>query len=89
MMRALTLVVVAFAIVACVGPATQPGPTGPGTAWPCGYHGVSCGGGMCCDEDSECGTGAAFSTCAKGYCCFVGGPIGADRVRRMQWRAGR
>lgn len=73
-MRALAFAA-ALALIACAsasGPsATSPGPTGPGTAWPCGYHGISCGNGMCCDENEDCG-GGDFNGCPAGYCCYNG-----------------
>lgn len=48
-------------------------PTGPGTDYPCGVYGKSCGGGMCCGQGDVCGFTGPMSTCPAGYCCFVGG----------------
>ena len=81
--------------VACA--ALTPGPTGPGTDWPCGYHGISCGGGMCCDENEICGganegvKGAPFSGSAAGMCCYAGPPEFAVSVGapKQQSRATR
>jgi hypothetical protein len=57
----------AVIIMAC-----QPMPAlTPYTAPPCGYHGVSCGNGKCCDENEVCG-GPSFTGCPINYCCYVG-----------------
>jgi hypothetical protein len=55
------------------GSVTQP-PQGPGTGFPCGYHGHSCGNGYCCDDNEECGTDpdAGFSACPPNMCCYTG-----------------
>jgi hypothetical protein len=45
--------------------------TGPGTDYPCGVGGVSCGGHECCPQYNVCG-GTAFSGCPAGQCCFTG-----------------
>ena len=68
---AVRLIAVALALtLACAGAATNP-PQGPGTAFPCGYMGVSCGNHMCCDENEDCG-GGPFNGCPAGYCCYNG-----------------
>jgi hypothetical protein len=65
-------------LLACTTPAILTPAQGPGTDYPCGYHGVSCGGGMCCPENHVCGHlaegvyGEPFSGCAPGMCCYVG-----------------
>lgn len=87
----LSLIVPALVLVAACGPTTHP-PSGPHTEFPCGLHGRSCGGGMCCYETQTCGFDGPFSRCAPGWCCDDGGPdwpyVGVQRVTR-QWGAGR
>jgi hypothetical protein len=66
--RVIIVLCTAFSI-ACVGAATNPGPTGPNTPWPCGYQGHSCGANhMCCWNDEDCGDGQ--NGCFANYCCF-------------------
>jgi hypothetical protein len=45
--------------------------SGPGTPYPCGISGVSCGNHECCPEYHVCG-GTPFSGCPAGECCFTG-----------------
>lgn len=45
--------------------------SGPGTEYPCGLHAHSCGGGMCCSENFDCG--GITPGCPAGACCFAGG----------------
>lgn len=47
-----------------------PIPNTPHPGYPCGYQGVVCGGGMCCDEGQVCG--AEHTGCPAGECCYVG-----------------
>ena len=51
--------------------------TGPGTPYPCGISGVSCGNHMCCPESNVCG-GTPFSGCPVAQCCFTGDSIRTD-----------
>jgi hypothetical protein len=71
--------VLAFA-VACS--ATKP-PEGPGTEYPCGIRGISCGNHMCCWEGDVCGSEKPGSTCPDGMCCWVGSSdvFGAKKVK--------
>lgn len=46
---------------------------------PCGYHGVDCGGGFCCDEDEACGPAGTKN---EGLCLYEGEP--AKFQRRSQ-----
>ena len=45
--------------------------TGPGTDFPCGVDGVSCGGGMCCTLQGDI-CGGTFLSCPVGMCCHEG-----------------
>lgn len=45
-------------------------PSGPGTAYPCGLHGHSCGNGYCCADGEECGN--LSKTCPADSCCWYG-----------------
>lgn len=85
-----------LAILIAVAGACSGGPinpkTGPGTDYPCGTQGRSCGYGMCCGLSEECGYGLG---CPAGYCCpleddFYGASAGASSNPRMyrQWPAG-
>lgn len=78
----LTIIVLA----ACVGPATTV-KTGPGTAYPCGVYGHSCGNHMCCSNRDDCGFDGPFSNCPAGYCCFAGTDTGSKKsgAPRKQW----
>ena len=60
-------------LVACASstPSILTPKTGPGTDYPCGVHGRSCGNHMCCDEEEACG-GVPFSGCPANMCCFTG-----------------
>jgi hypothetical protein len=66
-----------IAAIACVGPATNP-PTGPGTDYPCGLQGHSCGNHMCCWLDEDCGgqnpsaDGKTAYGCPAKMCCYNG-----------------
>lgn len=71
-MNARNLIVFLVIGIGCATPADLTPKTGPGTDYPCGVQGLSCGGGMCCDQNETCGDGSAFSGCGKGLCCFVG-----------------
>ena len=62
----ITVVVVAFACSA-----TKP-PEGPGTEYPCGIHGISCPGHMCCWEGDVCGFEGEGSRCPADMCCWEG-----------------
>lgn len=46
--------------------------TGPGTDYPCGLHGHSCGNSMCCPQDYDCG---GVPWCPVGQCCYTGGSM--------------
>jgi len=59
----------ALLVIAACGPATLP-PKGPNTAWPCGYHGHSCGNGFCCGDYEDCGM--IVSSCPAHFCCYNG-----------------
>lgn len=85
-----------LAILIAVAGACSGGPlhpkSGPGTDYPCGTQGRSCGYGMCCGLSEECGYGLG---CPTGYCCpleddFYGASSGAasSPVMRRQWREG-
>lgn len=79
----------AFAVAALVGlgacgPTIRP-PQGPGTEWPCGYHGKSCdpvAPGMCCMNDEICGYDGPWSRCPAGYCCYDPGEWPAGKAPR-------
>ena len=60
--------------VACYGTDVVKPPEGPGTAYPCGLRGVSCGGKplMCCPQNHICGFNGPGSRCTAGYCCYDG-----------------
>lgn len=85
-------------LVACNSPVIKP-PEGPGTEYPCGVHGKSCGDHMCCGEYDVCGSTGAFSRCPEGYCCYDGPPnwpgVGAAypdagaKKMRAQWAEGK
>lgn len=83
MMRKLVVVTAASLLalaLACEGPATKPA-EGPGTEYPCGIRGVSCGNHMCCWEGDECNV----PSCPKDMCCWVGpGAVGMRQVVRPQ-----
>lgn len=64
----------------CATPAILTPKTGPNTDYPCGLNGHSCGGGMCCDNGSECG--GQFSSCPAGECCFHGASPGDFGARK-------
>jgi len=66
----MSLVSAALVVAAACGPTIHPA-QGPGTAYPCGIHGKSCGGGSCCAETEICGgpDKAGFQRCPVGYCC--------------------
>lgn len=68
-MRLLALLLALALLVAC---ATLTPPQGPGTEYPCGLRGLSCGSGLCCWEGDVCGSDAPFSRCPAGYCCADG-----------------
>lgn len=85
------LAAMVLAVGACSGGPLNP-KTGPGTDYPCGTQGRSCGYGMCCGLSEECGYGLG---CPAGYCCpleddFYGASSGAasSPVMRRQWREG-
>lgn len=63
-------------VLACAGPASHPA-EGPGTSYPCGVWGVSCGDGACCPWGHVCGSDKAglFNRCEPGYCCYEGDPM--------------
>jgi len=73
-MKTTLFAVTAVAVIACAGPAIE-APTGPGTDYPCGVWGISCGSHMCCDEGDACG---GMTGCPDGYCCYVG----PDKAKR-------
>jgi hypothetical protein len=58
-------------VSACMTPLVLTPETGPGTPYPCGVGGHSCGGHLCCSEDFICG-GTPYSGCPATLCCFVG-----------------
>jgi hypothetical protein len=66
----------------CHGSDVVKPPEGPGTSYPCGVWGVSCGNGSCCPWAHICGLeGDAWRRCSVGYCCADGDPFygaGAD-----------
>lgn len=67
----LTACFTAVLVTACNGGVLHP-PVGPGTDYPCGLQGKSCGNHMCCWLDEDCG-GGPFNGCPAGYCCYNGG----------------
>lgn len=70
-MRGLIVVLGSVALVlACHGTLTPA--TGPGTSYPCGIGGVSCGNHACCPENHICGYVGPFARCEPGYCCYDG-----------------
>jgi hypothetical protein len=75
------IAIVAF-LIACEGPAVKPA-TGPGTEYPCGVRGISCGNHMCCWEGDECGSDRPGSTCPADMCCWVGTPGGFSARRTV------
>jgi len=81
----LNLVIVLALLLACGG-VTAP-PTGPGTAYPCGVQGKSCGHHMCCGQYDDCG-GVVLS-CPEGYCCYNGeDSMLSARKPKKQWSEG-
>jgi hypothetical protein len=73
------LVALMLSIVLACATLTPPmPPTGPGTDYPCGINGISCGNGMCCWRHEECGHSGAWATCPPGMCCNLGN-VGARR----------
>lgn len=71
----------AIANCSCDGGILHP-KTGPGTEYPCGLQGRSCGNGMCCGLYEACGgPGVA---CPEGYCCPT---FGTDRTPKPQTSA--
>ena len=61
-----------FAVFACHPlPILNPA-TGPGTGFPCGTQGQSCGNHMCCQAEIEDCGGGPFNGCPAGYCCYNG-----------------
>jgi hypothetical protein len=83
-MRPIFLVAGVLALLlACHGLTTPP--TGPGTEYPCGLHGVVCSQSekraVCCPQNHICGSEGGFSRCTAGDCCYDGDdwPAGASR----------
>jgi hypothetical protein len=81
-------VAISVIAVACATPAIL---TPPLNNWPCGYHGHSCGNGLCCSDYEDCGSDpdAGFSTCPPGSCCYNGEDTyvgGSRKVIGPQWR---
>jgi hypothetical protein len=71
-------VAAALLAAACATPAILTPATGPGTEWgPCGVHGVSCPGHLCCEEGETC--------TADGMCEFVEpNPVMSRRATHRQ-----
>jgi len=81
MERAETMKTILFAALLLLVACPPAPPTGPGTAYPCGVNGVSCGNHMCCDEGDACG---GTPGCPEGYCCFVGAEKRAMKLQRRE-----
>lgn len=82
------LAIVLFAATTTCGPGgiLNP-PSGPGTDYPCGLQGRSCGNGMCCGKSEECGTGLG---CPVGFCCPISDDFYAGKSKPYpQWSATR
>jgi hypothetical protein len=73
----------AFLLVFLGGCAATQVPTGKGTDYPCGTHGVVCPAEMCCDEQEQCG--GEHLSCPATMCCYVG-PEGASKRRPHKQR---
>jgi hypothetical protein len=67
---ALALVMYSCLGLGCNTPAILTPPIGPGTEWPCGYHGRVCKNSMCCGEFDVCGEDDP--SCPANSCCFYG-----------------
>lgn len=77
------MVAIVLAIGACSGGVLEP-KTGPGTDYPCGTRGRSCGGGLCCGISQECGYGLG---CPAGYCCPLDDDFYGTKKQHKQWPA--
>lgn len=55
---------------ACATPSILVPKSGPGTPYPCGLRGRSCGNGYCCNWNEQCGRYG--TNCPEGMCCYVG-----------------
>lgn len=75
------------AVIACSHSVLTP-PSGPGTVYPCGLQGISCGNGMCCWLGDVCG-GGPFNGCPAGYCCYVGPDDANFRYPQTRYEDGR
>lgn len=70
-MRRARLALLALSLVcSCATPSILKPKTGPGSDYPCGLNGHSCGNSMCCDNGSDCG--GPVPSCPAGLCCWHG-----------------